>query len=163
VVSLARTVETENREPRSESSQPRQGSGLRNGHFAGDFDPGYSFDSGNWRRQTVSSNPVLWSLRVSLVLLRLRHRSKWIHPHLLPKNRGYVPAIIMMVLSIGTTVPDVLGLLPPSAPTLRTSVLMLSVLPLAILLVYVSWKAFHVKVSQASSSKMATPPNPRKS
>jgi hypothetical protein len=64
---------------------------------------------------------------------------------------GYIPAIIMMVLSIGTTVPDVLGLLPPSAPTLRTTVLMLSVLPLAILLVYVSWRALHVKVSQASS------------
>jgi hypothetical protein len=54
---------------------------------------------------------------------------------------GYILAIIMSVLSIGTTVPDVLGLLPPSAPTLRTTVLMLSVLPLVILLVYVSWRA----------------------
>jgi hypothetical protein len=54
---------------------------------------------------------------------------------------GYVPAIIMSALSIGTTVPDVLGFLPPSAPTLRTSALMLSVLPLAIVLFYVSWKA----------------------
>ena len=70
---------------------------------------------------------------------------------------GYVPAIIMMVLSIGTTVPDVLGLLPPSAPTLRTTVLMLSVLPLAILLVYVSWRALHVKMSEESSSKGPTP------
>jgi len=76
---------------------------------------------------------------------------------------GYVPAIIMMVLSIGTTVPDVLGLLPPSAPTLRTTVLMLSVLPLAFLLVYVSWKALHAKVSEASSSKIATPPRSNKS
>ncbi|TMI18875.1 hypothetical protein E6H32_03950 [Candidatus Bathyarchaeota archaeon] len=75
---------------------------------------------------------------------------------------GYIPAIIMMVLSIGTTVPDVLGLLPPSAPTLRTTVLMLSVLPLAIPLVYVSWKALHVKVSEPSSSKIATPPDPTK-
>ncbi len=71
---------------------------------------------------------------------------------------GYIPAIIMMVLSIGTTVPDVLGLLPPSAPTLRTTVLMLSVLPLAILLVYVSWRALHVKMSEESSSKGPTPP-----
>src|SRR6266704_4772789 len=75
---------------------------------------------------------------------------------------GYIPAIIMMVLSIGTTVPDVLGLLPPSAPTLRTTVLMLSVLPLAILLVYVSWKALHVKVSEPSSSKIATLPRSNK-
>jgi len=70
---------------------------------------------------------------------------------------GYIPAMIMMVLSIGTTVPDVLGLLPPSAPTLRTTVLMLSVLPLAILLVYVSWRALHVKMSEESSSKGPTP------
>src|SRR6266566_209774 len=76
---------------------------------------------------------------------------------------GYIPAMIMMVLSIGTTVPDVLGLLPPSAPTLRTTVLMLSVLPLAFLLVYVSWKALHAKVSEASSSKIATPPRSNKS
>ncbi len=76
---------------------------------------------------------------------------------------GYIPAIIMMALSIGTTVPDVLGLLPPSAPTLRTTVLMLSVLPLAILLVYVSWKALHVKVSEPSSSKIATLPRSSKS
>ncbi len=75
---------------------------------------------------------------------------------------GYIPAIIMMVLSIGTTVPDILGLLPPSAPTLRTTVLMLSVLPLAILLVYVSWRALQVKMSEVSSSKMATPPDPTK-
>ena len=36
---------------------------------------------------SVSSEPVLWSLRVPLVLLRPRHRNKWIHPHLLPKTR----------------------------------------------------------------------------
>jgi hypothetical protein len=70
---------------------------------------------------------------------------------------GYIPVIIMMVLSIGTTVPDVLGLLPPSAPTLRTTILMLSVLPLALLLVYVSWRALQVEMSEASSSKGTTP------
>src|SRR5216683_7896410 len=61
---------------------------------------------------------------------------------------GYIPAIIMSVLSIGTTVPDVLGLLPPSAPTIRTTVLMLSVLPLVILLVYVSSRALRAQASE---------------
>jgi hypothetical protein len=61
---------------------------------------------------------------------------------------GYIPAIIMSILSAGTTVPDVIGLLPPSAPTLRTTVLMLSVLPLAILLVYVSWRAIRTQVPE---------------
>jgi hypothetical protein len=73
------------------------------------------------------------------------------------RSGGYVPAIIMSVLSIGTTVPDVLGLLPPSAPTLRTTVLMLSVLPLAILLVYASWRGLQINVAKASSSNKPTP------
>jgi hypothetical protein len=75
------------------------------------------------------------------------------------RSGGYVPAMILSVLSIGTTVPDVLGLLPPSAPTLRTTVLMLSVLPLVILLVYVSWRALHTNVTKGSSSKISTTPN----
>jgi hypothetical protein len=61
---------------------------------------------------------------------------------------GYILAIIMSVLSIGTTIPDVLGFLPPSAPTLRTTVLMLSVLPLVILLVYVSMKPLRSQESE---------------
>src|SRR5260370_1662592 len=85
--SLARTVETENREPRSESSQLRQELVLRNGDSASGFHPGYSFDSGNRRGQTISSKPVLRSLLVPLVLLRPRHRTRWIHPHLLSKTR----------------------------------------------------------------------------
>src|SRR2546427_12905507 len=44
---------------------------------------------------------------------------------------GYISSIIIMVLNIWTTVPDVLGLLPPSSPTLTKNVLILSVLPLA--------------------------------
>jgi hypothetical protein len=64
------------------------------------------------------------------------------------RSGGYIPAIVMSVLSIGTTVPDVFGLLLPSAPTLRTTVLMLSVLPLAIALVYVSWRALHIGVAE---------------
>jgi hypothetical protein len=59
---------------------------------------------------------------------------------------GYVPAIIMSALSIGTSVLDVLGFLPPSAPSLRTTVLMLSVLPVVIVLMYVSWRALNFRV-----------------
>jgi len=72
------------------------------------------------------------------------------------RSGGYIPAAIMSVLSIGTTVPDVLGVLPPSAPTLRTTVLMLSVLPLAFVLVYVSWRGLHIDVAEGSSSGIST-------
>ncbi len=70
---------------------------------------------------------------------------------------GYIPAIIMSALSIGTTVPDVLGFLPPSAPTPRTTVLAVSVLPLVIGLVYVSWRALHLKVPETSSANRRIP------
>src|SRR2546425_13318484 len=72
------------------------------------------------------------------------------------RSGGYIPAAIMSVLSIGTTVPDVLGVLPPSAPTLRTTVLMLSVIPLAFVLVYVSWRGLHIDVAEGSSSGIST-------
>jgi hypothetical protein len=51
---------------------------------------------------------------------------------------GYVLAIILAILGIGTTIPDVAGLLPPSAPTLRTTLLELSVLPMVVVLAYLS-------------------------
>jgi hypothetical protein len=57
---------------------------------------------------------------------------------------GYVLGIILCALSLGTTVPDVLGFLPPSAPTLRTTILELAILPADILLAYFSWRAIHV-------------------
>jgi hypothetical protein len=57
---------------------------------------------------------------------------------------GYVLGIILCVLSLGTTVPDVLGFLPPSAPTLRTTIIELAILPADLLLAYVSWRAIHV-------------------
>ncbi len=53
---------------------------------------------------------------------------------------GYVLGIMLCVLSVGTSVPDVLGFLPPSAPTIRTALLELSVLPPDFLLAYISWK-----------------------
>jgi hypothetical protein len=63
------------------------------------------------------------------------------------RTGGYVLAIIMSILSVGTVVPDVLGLLPPPIPSLRTTILELSGLPLEILLIYVSLKALRSTVS----------------
>jgi hypothetical protein len=63
------------------------------------------------------------------------------------RTGGYVLAIIMSVLGVGTVIPDVLGFLPPSIPTLRTILLELSGIPLEVLLIYVSWKAFRFSVS----------------
>ena len=64
---------------------------------------------------------------------------------------GYILGIAVSIISLGTVLPDVLGLLPPSAPTLRTTILALSGLPLALLLVYVSWRAFHSEVPGAAA------------
>src|SRR2546428_7982218 len=85
--SLVGKVETKNGQPRFESSQLRQVSRLRHGDSASCFHPGHTIDSRNQRGQAISSRPVLWSLRVPLVLLRPRHRTKWIRTHLLPKIR----------------------------------------------------------------------------
>lgn len=54
---------------------------------------------------------------------------------------GYVLAILLSLLGVGTGVPDVLGFLPPSAPALRTTLLELTALPMEILLIYFSSKA----------------------
>ncbi|HEV2119569.1 MAG TPA: hypothetical protein VGS11_05640 [Candidatus Bathyarchaeia archaeon] len=59
---------------------------------------------------------------------------------------GYILGIIISIISFGTTLPDIFGLLPPSAPTLRTTILMLSGFPFAFLLAYVSWRAFQYEV-----------------
>ena len=48
-------------EPRVESCQPRQVPSLCHVNSASSFHPSYSADSGNRRRQTVSSRSVLWS------------------------------------------------------------------------------------------------------
>ena len=154
--SLVGKVETKNGQPRFESSQLRQVSRLRHGDSASCFHPGHTIDSRNQRGQ---ANPLdqfyglfgsLWYFYVlatglsGFALIYYR------------RSGGYIPAAIMSVLSIGTTVPDVLGVLPPSAPTLRTTVLMLSVLPLAFVLVYVSWRGLHIDVAEGSSSGIST-------
>ena len=61
---------------------------------------------------------------------------------------GYILAIILSLLSIGTTLPDVLGFLPPSAPTVRTTILEMSIIPLDVLLAFVCWKNIHTGVSE---------------
>jgi len=57
---------------------------------------------------------------------------------------GYLLAIIFVIIGIGTTIPDVLGFLPPTAPTLGTTILLLSGFPFDILLIYASWRALPV-------------------
>jgi len=63
---------------------------------------------------------------------------------------GYLLAIIFVIIGIGTTMPDVLGFLPPSAPTLRTTTLLLSGFPFDILLVYICWRAFPTRMGNGS-------------
>jgi hypothetical protein len=77
---------------------------------------------------------------------------------------GYLLAIIFVIIGIGTTIPDVLGFLPPSAPTLRTTILALSGFPFDILLVYICWRVLPTSMGDgslqeatASSSTSAAP------
>src|SRR6267378_1789365 len=69
---------------------------------------------------------------------------------------GYLLAIVFVIIGIGTTMLDVLGFLPPSAPTLRTTTLLLSGFPFYILLVYVCWRALHPISLGNGSSREAT-------
>jgi hypothetical protein len=69
---------------------------------------------------------------------------------------GFLLAIIFVIIGIGTTIPDVLGFLPPSAPTLRTTTLLLSGFPFYILLVYVCWRALPPISLGNGSSREAT-------
>src|SRR2546425_5754403 len=64
---------------------------------------------------------------------------------------GYLLAIVFVIIGIGTTMLDVLGFLPPSAPTLRTTILLLSGFPFDILLIYVCWRALSVSMGNGSS------------
>jgi len=57
------------------------------------------------------------------------------------KLGGYVLSLILSVVPIGMNVPDLLGLLPPSPPTLRTSILLVAGLPFSVIGVYVSLRA----------------------
>jgi hypothetical protein len=71
---------------------------------------------------------------------------------------GYLLAIIFVIIGIGTTIPDVLGFLPPSAPTLRTAILALSGFPFDILLVYICWRALPIGIGNGSSPGATAPP-----
>ncbi len=65
------------------------------------------------------------------------------------RTRGYYFGIFLSAIVFGTNAPDVLGLLPPSAPTARTSVLLLATFPPAILLAYSSWKAVQFRIAKS--------------
>ena len=54
---------------------------------------------------------------------------------------GYVLSLILSLVPIGMNVPDLLGLLPPFPPTLRTSILLVAGLPFSVIGVYVSLRA----------------------
>ncbi len=58
---------------------------------------------------------------------------------------GYYLGILLSAIIIGTNTPDVLGLLPPSAPSQKTLILLLTTFPPALLLAYVSWRAFQFR------------------
>src|SRR5207245_1764780 len=64
---------------------------------------------------------------------------------------GYLLAIVFVIIGIGTTVLDVLGFLPPSAPTLRTTILLLSGFPFDVLLIYACWRSLPVSIANGSS------------
>ena len=70
---------------------------------------------------------------------------------------GYLLAIIFVIIGIGTTIPDVLGFLPPSAPTLRTTILALSGFPFDILLIYICWRALPISMGNGSSRDATAP------
>ncbi len=65
------------------------------------------------------------------------------------RTRGYYFGILLSAVVFGTNIPDVLGLLPPSGPTPRTLVLLLSTFPPALLLAYSSWRALQFRIGKS--------------
>ena len=61
---------------------------------------------------------------------------------------GYVLSLIVSFISIAFDVPDLFGLLPPSPPTFRTSMILLGGVLLAIPLAYGSWRAIRVTIKE---------------
>ncbi len=59
--------------------------------------------------------------------------------------RGYYLGLLLSAIIIGTNTPDVLGLLPPSPPSPKTLILLLTTFPPALLLAYVSWGALQFR------------------
>ena len=61
---------------------------------------------------------------------------------------GYILSLIVSFVSIAFSVPDLFGLLPPSPPTFRTSIILLSGVLLAIPLAYVSGRAIRSNIGK---------------
>ncbi len=85
---LARKVEAKMSRPTTRFGQSRCISRLCPSDSACDLSPGDPVDPRNRGGQTVSTESVLRSLRVPLVLLRLWHRHSRIPPNLQRKARG---------------------------------------------------------------------------
>ncbi len=66
------------------------------------------------------------------------------------RARGYYLGILLSAIVFGTNGPDVLGLLPPSAPSPRTLILLLATFPPAFVLAYASWKGLQFGYSSIS-------------
>jgi hypothetical protein len=68
---------------------------------------------------------------------------------------GYLLAIIFVIIGLGTSTLDMLGLLPPSAPTFRTDLLALLGFPLGLALVYSARNGFRTSLNNGPSEGIA--------
>jgi hypothetical protein len=141
---MAGKAETETRESRIGSRQIWFLPKLHYGDSVIGISGGSFVDSRNWGGSPISTESVLRVVFVALVLATGVSGFILIYSR---RTGGYVLAIIMSVLGVGTVIPDVLGFLPPLIPTLRTILLELSGIPLEVLLIYVSLKALHSSTS----------------
>lgn len=55
------------------------------------------------------------------------------------RTGGYVLSLVVSIITIGISVPDMLGLLPPAPPTLKTSIILAANSPFAIYIALLSW------------------------
>jgi len=61
---------------------------------------------------------------------------------------GYILSLAVSFVSIAFDVPDLFGLLPPSPPTFRTSIILLAGVLLATPLAYISWRAIRATIGK---------------